>query len=224
MKPFVRIAGGAARQFMCAKLLAVGYVLAQLVTPSLAQDDSEACVARSRDGDFAVCERAVAIRPGNLELRRHLAFAYLAVNDKDACVRVHQATVALAPSDPAVWLDYAIAMATFWDYRGAVPPIREALRLAPDDREANRIAALIFAAIGDTAAAFDANRRGAELGDIVQMFALADAYARGLGTARDPDAARHWLVRAAEAGHVGAMDRLGESDPEWAERARRARD
>lgn len=200
-------------------------LIALLITgPAWAQTDADTCAARALDGDFVTCERAVAARPTDVTLRRHLAFAYLAVNDRENCLRVHQATVALAPNDAAVWLDYAVAAATFWDYRAAVAPIREALRLAPDSLEANRVAALVFNAVGDAPAAVAAMRRGAERGDAVQMFALALALESGRGVARDDDAARQWLTRAAEAGHVGAMDRLGESDPAWAERARRARE
>jgi hypothetical protein len=116
--------------------------------------------------------------------------------------------VALTPDDAEAWFGYAAAAATFWDYHAAVAPIRRALQLAPDHRLALRVAVLVFRAAGEARDALAALAHGAELGDDVMMADLADAYARGIGTAADAPAARLWLTRAAARGHVGAMEQL----------------
>jgi uncharacterized protein len=49
----------------------------------------------------------------------------------------------------------------------------------------------------------------AEAGDLVAQLELAGRYSRGDGVAADPDVAGHWLVRAAQGGHVEARAILG---------------
>jgi TPR repeat protein len=199
-----------------------------------AESDAAQCARTVRDGNVASCAAAVAADPADLEARRNLAFAYLAVNDQEACLAVHRALVALAPDDAEAWFGYAAAAATFWDYRAATGPIREALRLAPDHRLALRVAVLVFRASGEPRDALAAMAHGAGLGDDVMMAGLAEAYAQGIGTAADPPAARLWLTRAAALGHVGAMEQLAAlyrrgapgvpadaaAASSWAERAR----
>jgi TPR repeat protein len=211
-------------------------ILATLAAPARAEGPAALCVRTARDGNVAACAAAAAADPTDQVVLRDLAFAYLAVNDQDACLRVHRAIVALAPDDAEAWFDYAAAAATFWDYRAAVEPIRRALLLAPDHRLALRVAVLVFRAAGEPREALAALAHGAELGDDVMMAGLADAYARGVGTAADAVAARLWLTRAAALGHVGAMEQLAAlyrdgapgvpADPaaarSWAERARLA--
>jgi TPR repeat protein len=189
---------------MIAALLAV----ATLIGAARAESDASLCARTARDGNIAACAAAAAADPADLEVLRNLAFAYLAVNDRDACLAIHRAIVALAPDDAEAWFGYAAAAATFWDYRVAVAPIRRALQLAPDHRLALRVAVLVFRASGEARDALAALAHGAELGDDVMMADLAEAYARGLGTAADAPAARLWLTRAAARGHVGAMEQL----------------
>jgi TPR repeat protein len=194
---------------MIAALLAVATLIAAGVTGvAHAESDAGLCARTARDGNIAACAAAVAADPADLDSRRNLAFAYLAVNDRDACLAVHRAIVALTPDDAEAWFGYAAAAATFWDYHAAVAPIRRALQLAPDHRLALRVAVLVFRAAGEARDALAALAHGAELGDDVMMADLADAYARGIGTAADAPAARLWLTRAAARGHVGAMEQL----------------
>jgi TPR repeat protein len=215
-------------------VIAVLAVLAALAAPAQAESEAALCARTARDGNVAACAAAAAADPTDRAVLRDLAFAYLAVNDQDACLDVHRAIVALAPDDAEAWFDYAAAAATFWDYRAAVEPIRMALRLAPDHRLALRVAVLVFRATGEPRDALAALAHGAELGDDVMMAGLADAYARGIGTAADAPAARLWLTRAAALGHVGAMEQLAAlyrsgapgvaadaaASRSWAERAR----
>jgi TPR repeat protein len=225
--PFRRLIG----PLVGALLAAAGPVAAAEV-----ENDAALCARTARDGNVAACAAAVAADPAGLDVLRNLAFAYLAVDDQEACLAVHRAIVALAPDDAEAWFGYAAAAATFWDYRAAVEPIRRALLLAPDHRLALRVAVLVFRASGETRDALAALAHGAELGDDVMMAGLAEAYAQGIGTAADPAAARLWLARAAALGHVGAMEQLAAlyrrgapgvpADPaaasSWAERARLA--
>ncbi len=212
------------------------FALLLLARPAGADGEARRCAEGARDGDVAACLAAVAADPADLAARRNLAFAYLARNDHDACLAVHREIVALVPDDAQAWFDYAAAAATFWDYGTAVGPIRMALRLAPDERLALRVAAIVFRMTGLHRDALAAMSRGAELGDDLLMAALADAYRRGLGTAPDNGANLMWLTRAAAHGHVGAMEQLAAlyrdgadgipADPGaaavWADRARRA--
>lgn len=212
------------------------FALGLSIRPADAAGEAQRCADRARDGEIVDCLAALAADPHDLVARRHLAFAYLARNDPDRCFAVHREIVVLAPDDASAWLDYAVAAATFWDYATAVEPIRTALRLAPDDRIALRVAAIVFRMAGLPHDALAAMHHGAELGDDLQMAALAYAYRHGFGTAPEIGASAFWLTRAAARGHVGAMEDLAElyrhgadgipADPmaaaAWAERARRA--
>ncbi len=225
---------------MAAMRLAFATMLVALlaVRTAGAQDLAQRCAEVARDGDVAACRAAVAANPADIGARRNLAFAYLALNDHDACLAVHRDIVAIAPDDPEAWFGYAAAAATFWDYASAVEPIRVALRLAPDDLMSLRVAAIVFRMAGLPRDALAAMSRGAELGDDLQMAAVAEAYRRGLGTTADPLAGRIWLERAAASGHVGAMQQLAAlyrdgadglpadraAAEAWSARARRALD
>lgn len=91
---------------------------------------------------------------------------------------------------------------------------------APDvinDKEAMRIASEIVSHVTgeDPRRSYDAARGVAELaalatgGDVNAQYRLAVQLERGIGAAKNPQAARYWLERAAEARHVSAAARLG---------------
>jgi tetratricopeptide (TPR) repeat protein len=179
---------------------------------------------------------AVAADRHDLVSRKYLAFAFLSVNDAGNCFRVHDEIAALAPDDPDSHFGYAAALATFGRYTDAAGFVRTALRLNPDDLPTLRLAALVFELSGHDHEAFAAFSRGAELGDRLLMFDLAMRYASGRGTDADPPVSLRWLERAAEGGHVMAMEMIrdiyrdghGGIAPDaaraafWAERARAA--
>lgn len=76
-------------------------------------------------------------------------------------------------------------------------------------------AALLWWALAATADGVDETMTAlttrAEAGDPAAQFELAGRHSRGDGVAADPDAAGHWLVRAAQGGHVEARAFLGMS-------------
>ncbi len=172
------------------------------------ESDTALCARTAREGNFKACTRAVRDDPDDLDSRRNLAAAYLAVNDLENTDRVHREIVALTPDDPRAYYDYAAALSTFFEFKQAMEPVRVALRLAPDDLPTLRLAAIIFEQAKSYRDAFAAARAGAEHGEMLLMFDTAVYYQRGLGTPADPEAARLWFERAAEAGHVAAMETL----------------
>ncbi|HSE77019.1 MAG TPA: hypothetical protein VLG66_03375 [Alphaproteobacteria bacterium] len=173
------------------------------------ESDAALCARTAREGNFKACTRAVTDNPDDLDSRRNLAAAYLAVNDLENTDRVHREIIALIPDDPHAYYDYAAALSTFFEYKLAMEPIRAALRLAPDDLPTLRLAAIIFEQAKSYRDAFAAAHAGAEHGEVLLMFDTAVYYQRGLGTPVDPTAARLWFERAANAGHVAAMEILG---------------
>lgn len=192
------------------------------------------CARTAKDGNVEACKSAVAADRRDLTSRENLALAYLSLGDDEDCFQTHAEIVALAPDEGHAHFTYAAALSTFGRYDDAVPFIRTALRLSPDDLTTVQLAALLFEMTRHNDEAVAAFHRGAELGDPILMFDLALAYARGLEGASDPVAARAWFERAAQAGHVTAMLRVsdmyrnGDGVPvdlakaeAWAARARR---
>jgi TPR repeat protein len=175
-----------------------------------AQTSAELCARTAKDGNIQMCQAAVAANPRDLASRKHLAYAYLALNNDINCFRTHDEIVRLAPDDPDSHYLFAVALMTFGRFQDAVEPARIALRLNPNDLPTVQIAALVFEATRHEDEAFAAFRRGAALGDPLLMFDTAMAYAQGRGTPRDDAASFAWLTRAAEGGHVTAMVMLSE--------------
>jgi TPR repeat protein len=218
--------------------IAVAALLAALLSHHATAGDVETpaalCARTAKDGNVEACKAAVDANRRDLASRQNLALAYLSIGDGEDCFQTHAEIVALAPDEANSHFAFAAALTTFGRYGDAVPFVRTALRLAPDDLTTVRLAALLFEVTSHNDEAIAAFQRGAELGDPLLMFDLALAHARGLAGKPDPDAARLWFERAAEAGHVTAMLRVSEiyrtgngvpTDPAkadyWAERARR---
>lgn len=176
--------------------------------PAQAETAAELCARTARLGNIEACTAAVAANRHDLASRRHLALAYLSRNDYENTARVHGEIVALAPDEHTTHFDFAAALATFWRYEEALEPLAVALRLDPDHGPTLRLAAILYEANRRHDDAFAVIRRGAEGGDRLLMFALSAKYRRGLGTPVDPEAAFHWLNRAAEHGHITAMRML----------------
>lgn len=63
---------------------------------------------------------------------------------------------------------------------------------------------------GDFKRAFQLLQPLAEGGDAQAQFRLADYYAGGLGTKKNPEEVRYWLVKAAKQNHAEAQNRLGQ--------------
>lgn len=215
--------------------LSAALALAFSDTPVWAETAVERCAKTAKDGEVAPCQQALLENAGDLAIRRHLALAYLASNDALSAYRIYDEIRQQLPDDAKAQFDYAAALATFHDFELAAEPIRAAMRLAPDNLTTLQLAAIIFGQVRHYDEAFAAVRRAAELGETVQMFALARYYEQGIGVTPDPRAARGWYERAAAAGHIGAMMALADLYAEgrlgvtpdldraeaWAMRARR---
>jgi TPR repeat protein len=199
-----------------------------------AESAAELCARTAKDGNVEACQAAVAADRHDLASRENLALAYLSLGDGEDCFQVYAEIVALAPDAANSHFIFAAALTTFGRYDEAVPFIRTALRMAPDDLATVQLGALLFEMTSHNDEAVAAFHRGGEIGDQRLMSDLALAYARGLDGTPDPTAAREWFERAADAGHVTAMLRVsvmyrnGDGVPvdlaradAWAARARR---
>lgn len=203
------------------------------------QSPATACAARAESGDVDTCKRAVAQNPDDLAIRHGLATAYMAIGDYDAAVGVYGDLAARMPEDARVQYAYASVLGFVRRYAEAVAPLENLLRLEPENVNAWRLASLVYQQTKQDGPSFRATRRAAELGDAPSMFDMMWHYESGNGVEADPELAFAWATRAAEAGHVGAMDLLVETYLEgnrfgvapddaqaeaWAMRARRARE
>lgn len=195
------------------------------------------CAAGARDGDWVSCERAVSKFPQDIEMRRDYARAVFVSGRYRKALDLYRKTVEMAPDNADAQLDLAGAYGSLHMYPEAVEPVEAAIRLDPANMMAWRLAAIIYRQVHRDADALQANIRAAELGDSLAVYEVSQMYSLGIGTRRDEKKALAWLTRAAEGGHVAAMDQLsriyarGEFGQKidkakaayWAEKARKAR-
>jgi TPR repeat protein len=210
-----------------------------LAAPVLAQERSlaERCAAGAPAGDFRTCAAAVEAAPLDAAIRRLYAQSLAKAADYDGAVRQYGEITRIAPGDGRAFYEYAWMLAFVRRYAEAVEPIERSMRLQPTHIESIRAATIIYQLTKRHADVLRVTLAGAQLGDPVSMFDLFDCYAEGRGTAKDDNQAFAWLVKAAESGHVTAMDRLvdiflngglgrspdGGKAEEWATKARLAR-
>ncbi len=146
-----------------------------------------------------------ATEPKGLATMRALALELLRVQDYDGSIEVYQEIAEKTPDDACSHYDLAAALSFVQRYEEAVPPIRAAIRIQPDDLKAQEMAALIYLKLKWYGQAFDATLKAAQLGEPTAMFSLVNMYERGLGVDADMDEAVYWAIKAAEHGHLGAM-------------------
>jgi len=123
-------------------------------------------------------------------------------------INTYQAIADAAFDDARAHYDLAAAMTFIQMYIDAQAPLARARQLQPAQPRYHALAALLHMQLGQDQGAFEASLLGAKLGDSRAMFVLVGMYMGGRGVTRDADLARSWLVRAAEAGHLGALDML----------------
>jgi len=184
----------------CWLLAAVGAAHAQTL--------AERCAAGVASGDFRTCAVAVAEQPADPALRRLYAQSLAKAADYDGAVREYGEVTRLAPADGRAFYEYGWMLAFVRRYREAVDPIEEAIRLRPDHAPSYRAATIIYQIIKRPEDVLRMALAGAKLGDSIAMFDAYECYLAGTGTAKDDAQAYAWLVKAAEAGHIMAMDRL----------------
>lgn len=183
-------------------------LLAFAAAPAGAADLRGLCAASARDGDVVVCERAVAQYPDDPAPRRNYARALYVSGRYDAAIEQYREAVARSPNDAQAQLELAGSLASLRRYGEAVEPIQAAMRLEPGNIMIYRVASIVYRQMGWPALALDANRKAADLGDLLAVYELSQMYSLGIGVERNPGEAMKWLERAGETGHVAAMDQL----------------
>jgi TPR repeat protein len=186
----------------------VGLAFVAAVQPAASQDWDATCLSARGQDKVVACNQALKARPSDAELRRHLGKALLDLGDGMGGANEFGAIAEEKRTDAFAWYEYAAALATDYRFADAAKAIERSLALDPLPFEANKIAVLVYERTGREGAAYAANLRLAELGDRIAMNDIADALVDGRGVKADPPAAVGWFVRAAEAGHFGAMSML----------------
>lgn len=183
-----------------------------LAVPALAQEASLAarCAAGAVQADFRTCAAAVAASPADPALRRLYAQSLARAADYEGAIGQYREITRLTPGDGRAHYEFAWMLAFARRYADAVEPIEQSMRLQPQHAESFRAATIIYQIIKRPDDVFRVALAGARLGDAIAMFDTFDCYAEGRGTAKDEGQAFFWLEKAAEAGHVAAMDRLAE--------------
>lgn len=177
--------------------------------PVAAEPDLKAeCARHARDGAYRTCERAVKAAPDDPRLRRHYGISLSHAGGYEKAIEQFRKVTELAPNDPVAHFEYAWMLAFVRRYADAIAPIERAIALRPRYRRALSIAAIIYAQADRPKDQYRVVLAAARLGDRIAMFEAYELHRAGAGTAPDDRAAFGWLLRAAEAGHVGAMDRL----------------
>ena len=211
--------------------------MAALAGMARAQTLAERCEAGVARGDDATCAAAVAERPNDPALRRLYALSLVKAADYQGAAREYGEVARLSPGDARAFYEFGAMLAFVRRYAEAAAPLEEAIRLRPDHPPSYRAGTIVYQILKRPGDALRMSLAGAELGDTVAMFDVYAAYVDGVGTTRNEVEAFRWLVRAAESGHVTAMDRLvavylngglgQKSDDakaeEWATKARRMR-
>ncbi|MBM3569576.1 MAG: sel1 repeat family protein [Alphaproteobacteria bacterium] len=211
-----------------------------LLLPLAAGAESAAgiCEESAERGAVPACLMAHRADPEDIVIHRLLARALFSVRLDEDAIATYAAIAAKHPGDARPHFDHAAALTALGRHGQARPPIERALELAPADRGALEIAAIVLRALQDWPALVPVTARLAGLDDARAMFELAELLGEGKGAARDVRAALDWLARASARGHVAAMDRLAEIHANgelgqrrdaakgraWARRAQKARD
>jgi TPR repeat protein len=183
-----------------------------LAAPAPAQEKTlaERCAAGAPQGDFRPCAAAVAASPADPALRRLYAQSLARAADYDGAIGQYGEITRLTPGDGRAHYEFAWMLAFVRRYADAVEPIERSMRLQPQHAESFRAATIIYQIIKRPEDVFRVALAGARLGDAIAMFDTFDCYAAGRGTAKDESQAFFRLEKAAEAGHVTAMDRLAD--------------
>ena len=189
-------------------LLAAAAATALAAAPSAEADLGQRCIAEAESGNHRLCEQAVEATPGDLRVRRAFARALLVGGAENRAVLEYDELARRAPDDAQAHFDLAAALGALNYYEDAERPLERALALKPDFDDAHRLAVLMNERLKRWDRALQHSLRLAEAGDTAAMHDVAVAYEFGRGVERSQAAALDWLVRAGEAGHVGALDRL----------------
>ncbi len=159
-------------------------------------------------GALAWLASGAAQEPAGLAQMRAFAKELLVSENYPEALNTYITIAEQTPRDPRSHYDVAGTMAFLQMYAEVVPRIERAIALDPDNVLYLELAALTYIQLDRLPEAFEATRRGAQLGDIKAMYSLSGMYQHGQGTAPSQEQALLWMERSARAGHMGAMDTM----------------
>lgn len=196
--------------FACAVLWSQDPARSTESAATLTESSPDEILCRKTQGQQALapCERAVAASPEDVTLRRRLAWAYQATFHVERAIAELEAVAERHPNDAKVYYDLAAIHAGQRRFARAEESLQRALALKPDHRPSYELSELLFELTGRDEELFDFHMSLALKGQPEAMFDLARDFAIARGTVRDVKRARDWYTRAANAGHVLAMEVL----------------
>lgn len=189
---------------------AAAFGLVGMILPALtfADEISHDCLERARIGDISACEDAAEAAPGDLDLQRVLARAYIEIGDFASAVDVYEAIAKAKPDDFGALYDLSGALGFVRRYEESSRVLKRMIALEPGNVETHKALAITYLQLDLPEDAFAETRAAAELGEPVAMYDMFIYLRDGFGTVRDPARAVEWAERAAEAGHLKAMAKL----------------
>jgi len=194
------------------KRLAYSLTAIVLLAPAIAfaATSTEATRCHSLKGRDAAlaCLAAIKADPNSKPLRRRLGYAYLEADLFDESIKAFRTVTTRWPNDWQGQFDLASTYGFLQAYPSAVAPIEAALKIEPNNIKTLMLATIIFRNVRRDETVFRLALRAAGLGERRAMFLTSYHYEEGVGTKKDLVQARHWLERAATAGHVAAMDEM----------------
>lgn len=123
-------------------------------------EESYRCLARAKEEGVAACRAALALNPAPWRaevLRQVLAARLTTLVRLDEVVEVYRESARVLPGDPAAQLRFGSALLYFAvDPSGAEAPLREALRLDPQNPTAHATLAMALLSLGRFPEARDA--------------------------------------------------------------------
>jgi len=223
------------RAVACAVAILVAAALP--VSSAGAQDWAARCTQDIEKGNIEACRKAVAEEPKNPVLRRHYARAMTFRGLYQSAIDQYRIITGIRPAEARSWYDYGYALAFVRRYKESIQPLEKAVEINRSYVAALRILAIAYAKEKKPAMVFRATLAMAGIGDRIAQFEVSIFYQEAYGVGRNFVKSLQWLVKAAEAGHIGAMDRLvrvyqngglGQAKNDrkaefWAIQARRAR-
>jgi tetratricopeptide (TPR) repeat protein len=197
---------------MTGKTRAIGLTaaLVGLSDPVAAETAAERCATGAVHADVAACEEALAANPDDVELRRFLAISLTQAARYVESIAAFREVVTRRPDDWKAHFDLANGLGYIRRYAEAVDPIEAAIRLGPKEITVYQAATVIYSRLRRYDDAMKITRRAADLGDPVSMYDMYRFNRYCFGTIADEPKAFEWLSRAAESGHITAMDELAE--------------
>jgi TPR repeat protein len=194
---------------MIGKTVAVAFILGlTLPATGKATDLAARCLERGPKGDVYACRQAIRQHPTQVPLITAYGESLFFNAEYDNALRVFLQVTEMTPNDAGGYYRLGAAYGSLRNWPKAVRPLEKAIALAPDFLAAHEILAITYLMLKQPLAAFAENQNAAALGSITAMATIAQEYENGQVVPKDNVKALHWLHRAAQQGHAGAIRRL----------------